>query len=61
MKSETMKLLGSNEKTVEKDNNFKNVPQSEITVVVLVHCNAVNNSYQHESLIHSLSHWIHSY
>ena len=56
-----MKLLGSNEKTVEKDNNFKNVPQSEITVVVLVHCNIVNNTYQHESLIHSLSHWIHSY
>ena len=43
---ETMKLLGSTENKITKDKNGKNVPHLEITEVVLVHCNIVNNNYQ---------------
>ena len=41
-----MKLLGSTERKITKDENGENVPYLEITEVVLVHCNIVNNSYQ---------------
>ena len=40
---ETMKLLGSTESKITKDKNGENVPHLEITGVVLVHCNIVNN------------------
>ena len=40
---ETMKLLGSTTKVVDKDKNGEN----EIVEVVLVHCNLVKNDYQH--------------
>ena len=43
---ETMKLLGSTENKITKDKNCENVPHHEITEVVLVHCNIVNNDYQ---------------
>ena len=43
---ETMKLLGSTENKITKDKNGKNVPHLEITEVVLVHWNIVNNDYQ---------------
>ena len=43
---ETMKLLGNTENEITKDNNGENVPHLEITEVVLVHCNIVNNDYQ---------------
>ena len=46
---ETMKLLGSNEGKITKDKNGKNMPNLEITNVVLVHCNIVNNNYQQDS------------
>ena len=46
---ETMKLLGSTENEITKDENGENVPHLEITEVVLVHCNMVNNDYQHDS------------
>ena len=46
---ETMKLLGSTENKITKDKNGENVPHIEITEVVLVHCNLVNNHYQHDS------------
>ena len=39
---ETMKLLGSTKK-ITKDKNGKNVQYLEITEVVLVHCNIINN------------------
>ena len=42
---ETMKLLGSTENKITKDKNGENVPHLEITEVVLVHCNIVNNDY----------------
>ena len=48
---ETMKLLGSTENKITKDKNGKNVPHLEITEVVLVHCNLVNNDYQHDSRV----------
>ena len=40
---ETMKLLGSTKSKIIKDKNGENVPHSEITEVVLVHCNVINN------------------
>ena len=43
---ETMKLLGSTKKVVDKDKNGEDVPKLESVEVVLVHCNLVNNSYQ---------------
>ena len=44
---ETMKLLGSTKKVVDKDKNGENVPKLESVEVVLVHCNLVKNDYQH--------------
>ena len=51
-----MKLLGSTGNKITKDKNGENVPHLEITEVVLVHCNIVNNDYQEdlESYIHLL-------
>ena len=44
---ETMKLLGSTKKDVDKDKDRENVPKLESVEVVLVHCNLVKNDYQH--------------
>ena len=41
-----MKLLGNTENKIAKEKTCKNVPHLEITEVVLVHCNIVNNNYQ---------------
>ena len=49
--SETMKLLGSTKKDVDKDKNGENVPKLESVEVVLVHCNLVKNDYQHTSKV----------
>ena len=48
---ETMKLLESTESKTTKDKNGENVPHLEITEVVLVHCNMVNNDYQQDSRV----------
>ena len=48
---ETIKLLGSTKNKTTKDKNGKNVPHLEITEVVSVHCNIVNNDYQQESRV----------
>ena len=48
---ETMKLLGSTKKVVDKDKNGENVPKIESVEVVLVHCNLVKNDYQHTSKV----------
>ena len=48
---ETMKLLGSTKSKITKDENGENVPHLELTEVVLVHCNIVNNNYQHDSRV----------
>ena len=46
-----MKLLGSTESKITKDQNGENVPHLEIVELVLVHCNFVNNNYQQDSRI----------
>ena len=46
-----MKLLGSTISKITKDKNGWNFPYLEITEVVLVHCNVVNNSYQKNSRV----------
>ena len=48
---ETMKLLGSTKSKITKDKNGENVPHLEITEVVLVHCDIVNNDYQQDSKV----------
>ena len=47
---ETMKLHGSAENKITKDKNGENVPHLEITEVVLVHCDIVND-YQQDSRV----------
>ena len=46
-----MKLLESTENKITKDKDSENVPHLEITEVVLVHCNIVNNDYQQHSRV----------
>ena len=48
---EKMKLLGSTETKITKDKSGENVPHLEITGVVLVHCNIVNNDYWQNSRV----------
>ena len=48
---ETMKLLGSTKSKMTKDEDGENFPYLEITQVVLIHCNAVNNSYLQKSRV----------
>ena len=43
--SETMKLFGSTKNKITKDKNGKNLPNLEVTEIVLVHCTIVNNEY----------------
>ena len=43
-----MKLLGSTKIKIIKGENCENVPQLEITELVLVHWNLVNNDYQQD-------------
>ena len=46
---ETMKLLGSTKRKITNDENGEKVSHLEITGVLLVHCNIVNNDYQQDS------------
>ena len=46
-----MKLLGSTESKITKNKNGENVPHLEITKVLLIHWNIVNNDYQQDSRI----------
>ena len=43
---ETMKLLRSIKSKIARDKNGEHVPYLEITEIVLMDCNIVNNSYQ---------------
>ena len=45
---ETMKLLGNTKNKITKDKNDENVTHLEITEVVFVHFNIVNNDYQQD-------------
>ena len=63
---ETIKLLGSTKIKINKDKNSENMSHLEITEVVLIHCNIVNNDYQQDQQSHIhlfrinylLNHWI---
>ena len=44
--TETIKLLGSTENKITKDKIGENAPNIEITEVILIHSNIVNNDYQ---------------
>ena len=44
--SKTMKLLGSTKSEITKVENGENRHHLEISEVILVHCNIVNNYYQ---------------
>ena len=46
-----MKLLGSAESKIFENKHDGNVPHLEITELVLVHCNIVNNDYQQDSQV----------
>ena len=48
---ETMKSLKSTKRKITKDENGGNVPHLEITEVILVHCNIVNNDYEQDSKV----------
>ena len=45
------RLLWSNKSKINKDTNGENVPNIEITELVLVHCGFVNNNYQQDSRV----------
>ena len=45
---EKMKLTGNTENKITKDKDGENVPHLEITEVILVQCNIVNNDYQQD-------------
>ena len=42
---ETMELLGSTKKDVNKEKDGENVPKLKSVEVILVHCNLVKNDY----------------
>ena len=46
-----MKLLGSTESKITKDENGENVTRLEINEVVPVHYNIANNDYQQDSTV----------
>ena len=48
---ETMKLLGSTENKITKNENGEKLPLLEITEVALARCNIVNNDYQQDSKV----------
>ena len=45
---ETMKLLGSTKSKITKDENGESLPHLQITEVVLIYCNIVDNDYQQD-------------
>ena len=49
---ETVKLLGTTESKITKDKNSENVSHLEITELLLVHCNRVNNDYHQDLKIY---------
>ena len=46
-----MQLLESTKRKITRDENGENVPHLEITEVILVHYNIVNNDYQQDSRV----------
>ena len=48
---ETMKLFGSTKSKITKDENGGNVSSLEITEILLIHWNIVNNNRQQDSIV----------
>ena len=46
---ETVQLLGSSKKIIDKNKDGEIVPRLETVEIVLVHCKLVNNNYQQAS------------
>ena len=46
-----MKLLGSTKSKITKDENGGNVSSLEITEILLIHWNIVNNNRQQDSIV----------
>ena len=46
-----MKLIGRTNSKITKNEIGANIPHLEITEVVLLHCNIVNNDYQQDSRV----------
>ena len=46
-----MKLLASTKCKITEDENGENIPHLQITEVILVHCDIVNNGYQQDSRV----------
>ena len=47
-----MRLLGNTKNKITKDDkNGQSVPHLEITELVSVHCNILNNDYQHDARV----------
>ena len=46
-----MRLLWSTKKDVDWDKSSENIPKLESVEVVIVHCNLVQNNYQHTSKV----------
>ena len=46
-----MKLPRSTKSKINKDKNDENMAHLKITEVKLVHCNILNNNYQHDSRV----------
>ena len=51
LSEETMQLLGSSKKDIDKNKDGEIVSRLETVEVVLVHCNLVNNNYQQASKV----------
>ena len=49
---ESMKLLGSTKRYVDRDKDGEDVPKLESAKVILVCCNSVNNKYQQASIVY---------
>ena len=47
----TMKLLASTKSNITTNEDFENVPHLEITELILIYCNIVNNDYQQNSRV----------
>ena len=48
---ETKKSFGRTKSKISKDENSKNVPNSETTKAVLSYCNNINNDYHQDSRV----------
>ena len=46
-----MKLPGSIQSKITKDENGENLPHFKIAEILLVHCNIVNNDYRQDSRV----------